>query len=1130
MSLVNHSVTNIINGVSQQSPALRLDNQVAEQVNCFSDVTKGLTIRNGIELTNVTRMDLDTSNVIEFTLDGEKVLMSLDPTAATPLTHIPLTADVQALTGAIPDLNYFQNIQKGDIRVLEDKDKVYILNTARKVGEVELGSSYVDVIISNNVTTGVDTNWLAGEYTLTIDGVEDPLGPATAIQQLVLTIDRTYSLADIAAEINGTAALIAETGECYVTGSVSSYRITFHSIPINYIAPTVVGLETVSIEASGNVITEDSGFVFSDLNNLVYRYGTGGIFQYYWGAALIASSWNTSVQVSGYTYERGTSPVYNKWYIRRYKIENITAEYSLEVQTPDETFISNAISSYPQEGMIWVTGVTSNQTYDVTIKYDSDTSGTPATPVVFATTSVGTTPANININWVAGNIQGLINAHVDFTAVQYDNAIHILTSGTNVITDIVVTNNYDNSSINSVIEAVENSTSGTLDVSTLPPIFLDDFKVRVGSSDESDSNYYLKYNSSFKGWRESGLDENRALDYFTMPHIINKEDVRKSGVVTIEHGTWVKASSGDAESNTSPSFVDKNIKDIFFYGSRLGIATDDTLIMSRINELGTFYRTTASQTVVSDRVDIKLDSSKVGFDTIKHVTIFNQSLFINTGTTQSKLLVNTAFDLTSARLTEVSSYSLGENQPLPVENGLYFTVDDGSFTSVINYKSAGGDTFDTEDLTRHCPTYIEGTVDRMVYAKNMAVVSIVEDQRVLYIQNSFRRGGEMLQNSWHKWTLPYDLKHIHFFNDELKIIMSTIGGYGYASGTTHTDQVLNFSDTSMFTVNDEVTVRESEQTANADFTSTIASIVPNVSITLNAASGYSFSDAVLVDNLQTFTIMSKYNLKPQNVTVAASGSNNINWTPYLDMYTLDKTLIDNFTEFIGIDIRNGINYANVVTAHLSTLVDQIVLSAETTETYSLVSAVYYWRVTGNLNEIVFNDGAVISFGNNNLTEYDIGGYRYYKGAEQTTAYDYGVYRATITASSFYTNNILYGVPFEASVTLSEIIARQETPNGPVVMNYANLMLRRMRLFLAKSGPFRVSVDFDNRRDYTIVFNGERLGVKVLGTASAEDFTFQFPANGKSDVMTITITTDSSTPFNLLSTEWQGQLITKGSNI
>ena len=124
MSLVNHSVTNLINGVSQQSPALRLDNQVAEQVNCFSDVTKGLTIRNGIELTNVTRMDLDTSNVIEFTLDGEKVLMSLDPTAAIPLTHIPLTADVQKLTGAIPNLNYFKNIQKGDIRVLEDKDKV----------------------------------------------------------------------------------------------------------------------------------------------------------------------------------------------------------------------------------------------------------------------------------------------------------------------------------------------------------------------------------------------------------------------------------------------------------------------------------------------------------------------------------------------------------------------------------------------------------------------------------------------------------------------------------------------------------------------------------------------------------------------------------------------------------------------------------------------------------------------------------------------------------------------------------------------------------------------------------------------------------------------------------------------
>jgi len=88
----------------------------------------------------------------------------------------------------------------------------------------------------------------------------------------------------------------------------------------------------------------------------------------------------------------------------------------------------------------------------------------------------------------------------------------------------------------------------------------------------------------------------------------------------------------------------------------------------------------------------------------------------------------------------------------------------------------------------------------------------------------------------------------------------------------------------------------------------------------------------------------------------------------------------------------------------------------------------------------------------------------------------------------------------------------------------------MRLFLAKSGPFRVVVTFKDRKDYEIVYNGAKLGVLVLGTATAEDTTFNFPANGKSDMMTITIETDSSTPFNLLATEWQGQLITKGRNI
>ena len=107
-SLVNHSVTNLINGVSQQATSVRLDNQFEEQINCFSDVTKGLTIRNGFELQNVVQADLEGRQPIEFTVDEEKFLVGLDVDSATQAVHIPLTADVTALTASVTAPEYFK--------------------------------------------------------------------------------------------------------------------------------------------------------------------------------------------------------------------------------------------------------------------------------------------------------------------------------------------------------------------------------------------------------------------------------------------------------------------------------------------------------------------------------------------------------------------------------------------------------------------------------------------------------------------------------------------------------------------------------------------------------------------------------------------------------------------------------------------------------------------------------------------------------------------------------------------------------------------------------------------------------------------------------------------------------------
>lgn len=1077
MTLVNKSVNNLINGVSQQSPAVRLDNQLEQQINCFSDVTKGLVIRNGFELVNVEQKDLTNTYKFEFTLDGQKYLMALNPDAVTPLQHIPLSADIDALTASIDNLSYFNGIRSNTLRVIEDKDKVYILNTNKKVGETELGTSYIDVEIRNDKNGLIDTSWDTGEYELTITAKESPSKPAATASKTI-TVTPSTLLTDIADLINGDSALVAETGTVFLAGSKSNYRITFESIPLDFITPIVSVSETVNITYSYPAIENDSGFKFNyvDPNNNKGSIKDGvnvqyGFNSFYYNETYIGFTTNgASLTAGGFVYERGSFyeqvevPVYGggtvtqtRYYIRRYQNVTKTDNFSIATITPQVGFSENTITDYAQRGLIWVTGVQQNQEYDVEITIAPYDDLETTTTQSISTVGVGTTVSNIKLNWVAGQVTSGVSGLTNLSATQYENAVLVEASGNYVITDITISNSFDNSSMYSAIEASIFNTDGVLDITSLPPTFIEGFKLRVGNAETEYSNYYMRYFQDFKGWKESGLDDNRVLDPVTMPQVIDKNRVRQTGEIVIEQLDWTTAEAGDDESNPSPTFVDKVITDMFFYNSRLGMATDDTIVMSKIDAPTTFYRTTCTKSITSDRVDIKLDSSKVGYDAIKHITTYGQKLFINTGRTQSNLLVNTAFDLTTARLSEVSSYSLGDNKPLPVENGLYFAISDDNYTNVYNYIATSDSTFDLENMTKHCPTYIDGTVDQMVYAKNTMILSVNEDRRSLYVQNRFSRGGEQLQNAFHKWSTPYDIEHIFFFNDYLYVLMST----------------------------------EYDE--------------------------------------DTYILTARYNLKAQDTTTLQQGASGINWTPYLDLYTTDKTLIENFTGFIGINSDTGTKFNTVSEAYDSTVIDQEVLGTPSVEQFDLLSPEFYWEVDGNTNTIVFDGGTPIVFGNNSITEFTSGGYRYYRGGDQGGGY-YGVYRAAVTSSSIYQDNMVYGIPFTASVTLSKIIPRQETQSGSVVMNYANLMLRQMRLYLSKSGPFKVYVSFDNRESYEIVYNGAVIGTAVIGQTSAEDFTFRFPINGKSDLVTIRIESSSSTPFNLLSTEWQGQLITKGRNI
>lgn len=305
---------------------------------------------------------------------------------------------------------------------------------------------------------------------------------------------------------------------------------------------------------------------------------------------------------------------------------------------------------------------------------------------------------------------------------------------------------------------------------TLTPNTTQNFMVRVNPSINEDlTTYYLQYSNEYDAWVEIADLYIDSIDDETMPVSIIKDTV---ATITVSHSGFQAPSAGDNLSNPSPSFVGKTIKDIIIFNSRLGFASDSTLVFSVIGDYFNVYRTTTSSYLISDAVDLELDSSKLGFRTIDNVFTMDNSIIINTGLSQSKLSLPTNLDISAAIFTQVSSFDLGNNVPIPVRRAMYFPITQGSFSTIKAYQvdtnSSSG--FTDNPVTKHCEKLIRGSILQSVFTDDVYLARTDYDKKVLYVQHTYISENTLVQNAWHKWTFKYDIKYMYATGEDLKIV------------------------------------------------------------------------------------------------------------------------------------------------------------------------------------------------------------------------------------------------------------------------------------------------------------------------------------------------------------------------
>jgi len=139
---------------------------------------------------------------------------------------------------------------------------------------------------------------------------------------------------------------------------------------------------------------------------------------------------------------------------------------------------------------------------------------------------------------------------------------------------------------------------------------------------------------------------------------------------------------------------------------------------------------------------------------------------------------------------------------------------------------------------------------------------------------------------------------------------------------------------------------------------------------------------------------------------------------------------------------------------------------------------------------------------------------------------------TIVVNGDYSTNAYVGIPYASSVTLTRPTVKQSADsNGRSVSGYSHQIVRNGSIEYANTGHFKVSVATKFRSSYEHTFNANILGADtLLGQLVLQDGTFQFPVYANVNDISVTITSESALPVQLLATEFESTVASRSRRI
>lgn len=274
----------------------------------------------------------------------------------------------------------------------------------------------------------------------------------------------------------------------------------------------------------------------------------------------------------------------------------------------------------------------------------------------------------------------------------------------------------------------------------------------LGASTTSFVSFYVISDGTV--WNETvapGLKN--ALDETTMPWALVRE---ADGTFTFAPFSWQSRRVGDDKTNPAPPFVNRTLRDVFFYQNRLGLASDDSVTMSCAGDHGDFWRRTILDYIDSDAIAASAATTDVAL--IDYVLPFADGIMLFSRQRQLALTnSDQGVSASSLAIRPVTNYLMAPGvRPTPMGSQAHFLSEARGFVAMQEYtRLAGSDPTEAADITAHVPHLLPQGASQIIPLPDLDAILVLmrgsATPSKAFVYQFFWDGQKKLISAWRPW-------------------------------------------------------------------------------------------------------------------------------------------------------------------------------------------------------------------------------------------------------------------------------------------------------------------------------------------------------------------------------------------